>query len=402
MPRPARHITRPKGFQAAGVACGIKTSGKNDLAIIAAETDAATAIVTTRNQLIGAPVAWCRRVLPRGYGKTRGIVINSGCANTCTGPTGLKNVAAMAKETAKHLGADPENVLVASTGVIGHRLEMDKVRRGIANAAAKLGTSGDSAALRAIMTTDTREKSAVVTANIGSRKATLAGMAKGSGMIAPSMATMIAVITTDAAIAPRLLHKALTHAVDKTFNAITVDSDTSTSDMVAAFASGLAGNQTITPGTRPYSAFTKAMVELCDKLARAVVADGEGATKVFEVLVRGARSQADARTAAKAVANSPLVKCAIHGADPNWGRIAAALGKSPAKIVPEKLRIRIGGLLVFSGGTGRKFDLPRVRRHLGGKHIRIACDLGLGQGAYTALGCDLSRQYVTINADYHT
>ena len=402
MPRPARHITRPKGFHAAGIACGIKTSGKNDLAIVAAETDVPTAIVTTRNQVLGAPVLWCRRVLPRGYGKMRGIVINAGCANTCTGPAGLKDAAAMAGETAKHLGAETEKVLVASTGVIGHPLPMDKIRRGIAKAAGALGTSGDSAALRAIMTTDTREKAGVVTARIGGQKITLAGMVKGSGMISPSMATMIAVITTDAAITPRSLHKALTQAVEKTFNAITVDSDTSTSDTVAAFASGLAGNQTITPGAHPYSVFAKAMLELCDKLARAVVADGEGATRVFEVLVRGARSEADARTAAKAVADSPLVKCAVHGADPNWGRIAVALGKSAAKIVPEKLRIRIGGLLVFSGGTGREFDLRRVRSHLRGKHIRIECDLGLGRGAYTALGCDLSRRYVTINADYHT
>jgi len=265
-----------------------------------------------------------------------------------------------------------------------------------------LGTAGDSAALQAIMTTDTREKSGLVTARIGGQKITLAGMVKGSGMIAPSLATMIAVITTDAAITPRSLHKAIAQAVEKTFNAITVDSDTSTSDTVSAFASGLAGNRTLTPGSSPYSIFTKALLELCDKLARAVVADGEGATRVFEVLVRGARSEADARTAAKAVADSPLVKCAVHGADPNWGRIAAALGKSSARIVPEKFRIRIGGLLVFAGGTGRKFDLRRVRRHLHGKHIRIECDLGLARGSYTALGCDLSPQYVTINADYHT
>jgi len=171
---------------------------------------------------------------------------------------------------------------------------------------------------------------------------------------------------------------------------------------VAVFASGLAGNRTLIPGTGAYGVFAKALLELCDKLARAVVADGEGATKTFEVFVRGARSQADARTAAKAVANSPLVKCALHGADANWGRIAAALGKSAAKIVPEKLRIRIGGALVFAGGTGRKFDAVGVRRHLRGKHIRIECNLGLGRGAYTALGCDLSRRYVTINADYHT
>jgi len=397
-----RHITLPKGFVAAGVKCGIKASGSEDLAILAAGRDAAAAVLTTRNQVVGAPVLWCRKILPRGYGRVRGIVVNSGNSNVCTGSAGLRDAEAMARQAAKLLGTSPEKVLVASTGVIGHRLPMDKVRRGIGSAVARLGTGDDAAVLAAIMTTDTRKKSAVVRGSLGRRRFTVAGIVKGSGMIAPNVATMISLITTDLAVLPAALHKALSAAADETFNAVTIDSDTSTSDTVAAFASGAAANKAVTAGTAGYRKFAAALRAVCASLARQVVADGEGATKLVEVAVRGARSRTDARIAARAVAESPLFKCAIHGGDPNWGRIAAALGKSPAKVDPQKLRIKIGPVTIFSGGTGRKFDLGRVRRHLAGKEIRVVCDLGLGRGSYIALTCDLSRQYVTINADYHT
>jgi glutamate N-acetyltransferase/amino-acid N-acetyltransferase len=252
------------------------------------------------------------------------------------------------------------------------------------------------------MTTDTREKSAVARARIAGKAVTVAGIVKGSGMIAPSMATMIGVITTDAAISPSLLHKALTAAVAETFNTITVDSDTSTSDTVAVFASGRAGNRPLAAGSRGYRAFARALRETCDTLARAVVADGEGATKTAEITVRGARSADDAEIAARAVANSPLFKCAVHGADPNWGRIACALGKSAARIDPERLVVRVGGVTLCSGGRARAFDLVKVRRHMRGRHLTVDCNLGLGRGRFTALTCDLSREYVTINADYHT
>jgi len=397
-----RHITLPGGFVAAGVKCGIKASGSEDLAIIAAEDNAAGAIVLTRNQVIGAPIAWCRKILPKGYGPVRGIVINAGCSNVCTGKVGLRDAETMARDAARRLGCEAENVLVASTGIIGHRLPMTKVRKGIADAAANLGTRNDAAALRAIMTTDTREKSAVIQTRIGGKQVTLAGFVKGSGMIAPSMATMIGVITTDAAVSPAALHKALTSAVATTFNAITVDCDTSTSDTVAVLASGCAGNRRIVAGSREYRRFAEALAELCAELARAVVGDGEGATKVIDIAVTRARSAAEAEIAAKAVANSPLFKCAMHGADPNWGRIAAALGKSAAKIDPQKLTIKIGGATIFARGTGRKFDVAKVRRHLHGTQIVVACDLGMGTGCYTAVTCDLSREYITINADYHT
>jgi glutamate N-acetyltransferase/amino-acid N-acetyltransferase len=252
------------------------------------------------------------------------------------------------------------------------------------------------------MTTDTREKSAVVQTRIGGKRVTIAGIVKGSGMIAPSLATMIAVITTDAAIEPKALHKALRGVSDRTFSAITVDSDSSTSDTVAVLASGAAGNAPITERSGDFARFTETLREVCGELARAVVADGEGATKVIEIAVTGARSDHEANLAAKSVANSPLFKCAVHGGDPNWGRIACALGKSAAKVDPEKLLIKIGGVTIFARGGGRKFDVPKVEAHLKGSSIQVACDLGLGKGAFTAWTCDLSREYIAINADYHT
>ncbi len=398
----ARHITLPAGFIAGGVHCGIKTTDQEDLSIIAAECDASVAIVTTRNQVVGAPILWCRTILPRGYGKARGIVINSGCSNVCNGAPGLRDAKTMARETAKRLGATPEKILVASTGVIGRRLPMTKVRSGIAKAAAKLGTTNDAAALRGMMTTDTREKSAVVQTRIGGKKVTVAGIVKGSGMIAPSMATMICVVTTDAAVAPTALHKALKGGIVNSFNAVTIDSDTSTSDTVVVFASGAVGSKPITARSVHYKRFAAVLSEVCMVLAYAVAADGEGATKVIAIHVRGARSDAEAELAAKSVANSPLVKCAVHGADPNVGRIVMALGKSPAKVVPGKLSVKIGGVTVVSGGVVRKFDVRKVRKHLTGSEVEMTCDLNLGGGKFTALTCDLSREYVTINAEYHT
>ncbi|MHC4983372.1 MAG: bifunctional glutamate N-acetyltransferase/amino-acid acetyltransferase ArgJ [Planctomycetota bacterium] len=398
----SRHITVPKGFVAAGVKCGIKSSGKEDLAIFAAGKNAPCAIVTTRNQLAGAAILWCRSILPRGYGRCRAMVVNSGVSNACTGKAGLRDAQAMATMAAEALGTDARKVLVASTGIIGPRLPMAKIRAGIASAAKRLARKNDSAALKAMMTTDTREKSAVAKTHLAGKAVTVAGIAKGSGMIAPSLATMIAVITTDAAVAPPALHKALGGAAAASFNAVTIDSDTSPSDIVAVFASGEAKNKTITTGSPAFKKFTVTLSKVCLSLARAIAADGEGATKLIEVHVRGARSAADAETAAKAVANSPLFKCAVHGCDPNWGRIAAALGKSAAHVQPEKLKIKIGLTTVFSGGRGKSFDAAKVAKYLGRKRVEIRCELGLGRGAFTALTCDLSRAYVTINSEYHT
>ena len=398
----SRHITLPAGFTAAGVACGIKGSGNPDMAIVAADCDAAAAMVTTRNQVVGAPIIRSRRILPTGCGRLRAIVINAGNSNVCTGKAGLRDADAMAAQVAKLIGTDPDKVLVASTGIIGHRLPMDRVRKGIAAAAAELGIRNDSAALQAIMTTDTREKSAVVQTRIDGKLVTLAGMAKGSGMIAPSMATMISVVTTDAAVTPAALRKALTDAVAVSYNAVTVDSDTSTSDTVVVLAGGRAGNKPISARSSGYRKFAAALKEVCIELSRQIVADGEGATKVIEIAVRGARSDAEAEIAAKSVANSPLFKCAVHGCDPNWGRIVVALGKSAAKIDPDTLRVKIGTTTVFARGGRKPFDAKKVSKYLAADSVLISCDLGLGKGAFTALTCDLSREYITINADYHT
>lgn len=397
-----RHVTLPAGFLAAGVKCGIKKSGKEDLALFASEKDCAAAVVTTRNQVVGAPVLWCRRVLPKGYGRVRAFVVNSGCSNVCTGKGGQQDAEAMAIQVAALLGSQKEKVLVASTGIIGHRLPMDKVRQGISAAAAALGTKNDSAALKAIMTTDTREKSAVARAKINGTTVTVAGVAKGAGMIAPSMATMISVLTTDAAVSPPALHKALLGVADRTFNAITVDSDTSTSDTTVIMASGAAGNTTIAPGSPSFRKFVAALSEVCTSLARQLAADGEGATRLIEIAVTGARDDADAAIAAKSIANSPLFKCAVHGADPNWGRILCALGKSAAKIDPDKTVVKIGPYTVFARGAGRGLDARQVSEYLKSSTVGIACHLGLGNGSYTAYTCDFSREYIAINADYHT
>ncbi|MCK5113876.1 MAG: bifunctional glutamate N-acetyltransferase/amino-acid acetyltransferase ArgJ [Phycisphaerae bacterium] len=397
-----RHITLPAGFSAAGVECGIKPSGKKDMAIIAADRDCSVAVVTTSNQITGAPIQWIRSILPRGAGKARGMVINAGNSNVCTGKAGLADAKAMAVLTAKQLGTTPEKILVASTGVIGHRLPMPNIRRGIVAAAKSLARRNDSAVVQAIMTTDLREKSAVVQTTIGGKTVTVAGIVKGSGMIAPSLATMIGVITTDAKISPVLLKKALVGAVKPTFNAVTVDTDESTSDIVAVFASGAVGGKSIAADSSEYRKFAAAVLEVCEALARGIAADGEGATRLVEINVSGARNDGEAEIAAKSVANSPLVKTAIHGADPNWGRIAMALGKSSAKVVAEKLTISICGVKIFARGTGCKFSPAKVSKLLTADTVAIDCSLGLGKGKFTALTCDLSREYITINADYTT
>ncbi len=397
-----RHITLPKGFVAAGVACGVKPSGKKDLAVIASQTDCNLAFVATSNQITGAPIQYDRQTWPKNHGCARGFVINAGVSNVCTGKPGVQDAATMAKLTAKQLGTTGDKVLVASTGVIGARLPMACVRRGIADACGMLSSRNDADALSAIMTTDTRPKSAVVMTKLDGKSVTVAGIVKGAGMIAPSLATMIGVITTDAAIPSALLHKALKVAVYDTFNAVTVDSDQSTSDIVAVFANGQAGNKPVKSGSSTYAKFAQALHEVCMELARGVAADGEGATRLIEIAVTGARNQRDAEIAAKSVANSPLVKTAVHGGDPNWGRIAMALGKSEAKIVAETLTIITAGQKVFTRGKGCKFNAKTLSRRLKVSPVTIQCNLGQGSGAYTALTCDFSREYIAINADYTT
>ncbi len=396
-----RHITLPEGFVAAGVKCGIKTSGKEDLAIIVGLRKVSAALLTTTNQVIGEPVRWCRQVLPEGCGSIRGIVINAGVSNVCTGRKGFKDAQAMAAQTAALVGARQDEILVASTGIIGHPLPMGNIRRGIAQAAAQLGRSDDSSVLRAIMTTDTREKSAVAQVRIAGRKVTVAGMVKGAGMMAPSLATMLCVLTTDALVAPPLLRKLFRPAVAASLNAVTVDSDMSTSDTAVILASGASGAK-IVAGSASEKKFAAALGQVLTSLAMAIARDGEGATKLIEITLAGAASDAQARAAAMSVANSPLFKCAVHGGDPNWGRILCALGKSPAKVQAEKTVVKIGGAAVFVRGRPAGFNLKKVRAHLQGPTVLIDVNLGLGKGRFRAYTCDLSREYITINADYHT
>lgn len=397
-----RHITLPAGFVAGATACGIKKSGRKDVAIIAGENEVAAAIVTTSNQIFGAPIAYDRDIMPGGCGVIRGIVINAGCSNVCTGKAGYKDAATMAKLTAKRLGTTPEKVLVASTGVIGHRLPMEKVKTGINSAADLLGTKCDDDVVEAISTTDLARKSALLETRIDGKKITVGGVVKGSGMIAPSMATMIGVITTDAKVSPTVLRKILREATRVTFNAVTVDSDQSTSDIVAIMASGKVDMKSVKLNTPQYAKLLAAVCKVCHSLAFAIAADGEGATRVIEISVTGARNDKDAEIAAKSVANSPLVKTAVHGADPNWGRIAMALGKSEAKVDGDKLVIKLTGTRIFAKGKGCRYDEKAVSKRMKQPVVKIDCSLGMGNGNFTALTCDLSREYITINADYTT
>lgn len=398
-------VTAPGGFRAAGVTGGIKASGKPDVAIIVADECCVAAGVFTRNQVKGAPVIISQRHVRNGH--ARAIVCNSGCSNVATGQRGLDDAVAMCQDVAQRLGCDPHEVLVCSTGVIGRPLPMDKVRRGIELGCEALaaGPAADADAARAIMTTDLVPKHALREATVGGKTVRLGGIAKGSGMIAPNMATMLVFLTTDVAIDPKLLRQALCAATAASFNRISVDSDTSTSDSVLILASGAAKNRTITQPGKALDAFTAALTDLCRDLAYQVIQDGEGATKVFRVQICGARSEKDADKVGRAVVDSPLVKTAVHGGDPNWGRLAMAVGKSGAAFDPAALRIAIGDTAVYEHEV--PLDLTPAREKaleqvMAKKEITFRIDLGKGEAAAEWLGCDLSREYITINADYTT
>jgi glutamate N-acetyltransferase/amino-acid N-acetyltransferase len=328
------------------------------------------------------------------------VVINSGCANACTGTDGWNDAQAMAARTAAAVGCDPSAVLVASTGVIGVKLEMSKVARGVADAAAQLSPSGGPAAARAIMTTDPFPKECAFEATMGGRPFRVGGMAKGSGMIEPLMATMLGVVTTDAAVEPALLQRALKAAADDTFNAITVDGECSTNDCVFVLASGASGVELT---ERDFPLIVSALKAACEPLAVGIVRGGEGATKLVTVNVIGGQSDQDARKAARAIANSPLVKTAIHGGDPNWGRLVAVAGRSGAAFTLERAAVRIGPVVLFAGGTPFDDRAPQAAEYLQGREIDVEVDLGTGgTGRSRMWTCDLSAEYVRINAEYRT
>ncbi|MDP9323493.1 MAG: bifunctional glutamate N-acetyltransferase/amino-acid acetyltransferase ArgJ [Acidobacteriota bacterium] len=392
-------ITAPRGFRAAGVFCGIKAKGL-DLALIVSDTRAAAAGVFTVNRAQAAPVILSRRQLVASSGRATAVVVNSGCANACTGSDGMAHAEAMAARTATAIGCGVSDVLVASTGVIGVKLDMTKVSCGIQSAAAALSVDAGGDAACAIMTTDPfpKEASVEITTDAGTFR--VGGMAKGSGMIEPNMATMLGFVTTDAAVAPALLLRALKAVADDTFNAITVDGECSTNDCVFALANGASG---VGLGEGDYAVLVEALRQVCEPLAVGIVRGGEGATKLVTVKVTGAASDADAKRAARAIANSPLVKTAIHGGDPNWGRLVAVAGRSGSDFVLDAAAVRIGPVELFSAGTPHDERAPQAAEYLKGDNLVVAVDMGTGgAGTSQMWTCDLSAEYVRINADYRT
>jgi glutamate N-acetyltransferase / amino-acid N-acetyltransferase len=395
-------ITAPRDFLAAGVRCGIKKSGNHDLGLIVCPGGAKAAAVFTTNKIISAAVEVSKHHIKSA--DIFAVVVNSGNANACTGQKGIKNAIKMCSETAGFLVVDPHEVLVASTGIIGEQLPMKTVSAGITDAVWEL--AGSAAAgmnfTRAIMTTDTRPKTACRRVEISGKKVIIAGTTKGAGMIAPNMATTLCFITTDAAITKPLLAKALQLAIGDSLNKFTVDGHQSTNDTAIILTSGFAGNPLIAKQGPAYKKFANALVDLCQDLARQMALDAEGATRMFKVVIEGAATKADAAKAARAVANYDLVKCAIHGGDPNWGRIICAVGSCGVKLNPNKLSCIIGGVSVFRNGRPVKFSPKRVSKIISAKEHTITVNLGAGKHSDFCFGCDLSKGYVTINADYHT
>jgi glutamate N-acetyltransferase/amino-acid N-acetyltransferase len=387
-------ITSPKGFLAGATCAGIKTSGGLDMGILYSEVSCVAAGLFTTNRIKAAPVLWCQEHIAGG--KAQAIVTNAGCANACTGERGLEDATEMAGLAAKRLGIAHQDVLVASTGVIGEPLPIGLIGSNMDNVA--LSKEGGHELAQAIMTTDTHAKEVAIVA--GGGEFTIGGIAKGSGMIHPNMATLLCFLATDAAIDAYFLEKALREAVDVSFNMVTVDGDTSPNDMVLILANGMAGS--INEGTGDAEDFQAVLTEVCTYLARRIASDGEGATRLIEVTVDGALTVADARLAARTIAGSPLVKTAVHGCDPNWGRIVAALGYSGAEIDGARIDLFLNNIRLVAGGSPHPFDEDEVRVVMGGAEVPIRVCLNLGDCAATAWGCDLSAEYVTINSEYTT
>ena len=393
-------VATPKGFRAIGISAGIKaTPGALDLALLVSEQPAAAAAVFTTNLAQAAPVTVSREHLARSGGVARAVVVNSGCANACTGESGLRDARAMTTDTAQLVGCPVEQVLVASTGVIGVALPIDKIRQGLPVAFHALGASDGSLAAHAIMTTDPFPKEAAARVGINGRDITIGGMAKGSGMIEPMMATMLAFVTTDAGVPKTLLDRALREVVNDTFNAITVDGDSSTNDSVMMLANGASG---VTVDESSYDVFADALRSVCLRLALGIVRGGEGATKLVTVNVTGAISSPEARKAAKAIANSLLVKTAIHGGDPNWGRLIAVAGRAGVGFELNRAQVMIGPIVLFKDGRPYDENAPEAASYLKNTDIVVSVDLGVGHASSTVWTCDLSAEYVRINAEYRT
>jgi len=390
---PEGNVTSPEGFFAGATSAGInrKAKDKPDLGILFSEALCVAAALFTTNRLKAAPVVLSQQRLKRG--RVGVVVVNSGCANAFTGEKGLANAAEMAKLAAEGVGMLPDDVLVASTGVIGLPLPMKRIRSSIDQII--LSRDGGHELAKAMMTTDTFAKETAVKVGVGDSEFTIGGVAKGSGMIHPELATLLCFLTTDAAVEKDFVQKALKKAVDVSFNMISIDGDTSPSDMVLLMANGMAGSA-------PAGAFQQALERVCIYLAKCVARDGEGATKLIEVTVGGAPSRLEARRVARTVVSSPLVKAAVHGADPNWGRIMAAVGRSGVEVVESKLDLYIGEIPVVKAGAPLPFNKRGVIQLLKGKEVSLGLNLNLGSAKATAWGCDLSEEYVTINSQYMT
>ena len=393
-------VTFAKGFTAAGVKAGIKKSGNLDVAVIYTKTQAVVAGTFTQNKVAAAPVYVSKEVVATGT--AHAIVANAGCANACTGQQGLDDAHKMAQIAADELGVNADDVIVGSTGVIGVNLPMDKLEAGIKDAVANLSADGSDNAGRAIITTDTHSKSVTCEFELSGKTVRMGAIAKGSGMIRPNMATMLCYITTDIAIDQALLQKAVSGCVEKSFNMISVDGDMSTNDMVIVLANGEANNAKITEENADYQIFFDKLMMLCTELAKQIAADGEGASKFLTINVKGAKSFADAKTVGMAIANSPLVKTAFFGEDPNWGRVICAVGYSGADMVPEKTVVKFGGITIFANGTGGTYDEKALAHVMKQKDIVIDIELNMGQEDATVWSCDLSYEYVKINGEYHT
>ena len=396
-------VCAAKGFEAAGVHCGVrKNKDKKDLAMIYSPVRCAAAAVYTKNLVKGAPIAVTKANIADGYAQA--VICNSGNANTCNA-NGIEIAEGMCKLTADVLKIDPKDVIIASTGVIGQQMTMEPFETGIPAVAAQLGQNNEDAA-EAIMTTDTVKKEEAVSFEIGGVECRMGGMAKGSGMIHPNMATMLVFITTDAAITPAMLQKALSHVVDYTFNMVSVDGDTSTNDTCAVMASGMAGNAMIDSEGEAYDAFCAALYEVMKNLSRCIAADGEGATKLLECVVTGASDLDTARTAAKAVICSSLVKAAMFGADANWGRVLCAVGYCGKDLDVNKIDVDFssaaGSIPVCRMGAGVEFSEEIAKEILLKDEIQILVNLNSGNETATAWGCDLTYDYVKINGDYRT
>ncbi|MBI3975792.1 MAG: bifunctional glutamate N-acetyltransferase/amino-acid acetyltransferase ArgJ [Armatimonadetes bacterium] len=391
----AGSVTTPGGVRAAGGHCGIKAA-RPDLALVVTEAPAPAAACFTTNRVQAAPVQVSRGQIRSG--RAQAVVINSGNANACTGEAGLRDAWEMVDLTARAVGVSRDLVLVASTGVIGVPLPMEALRRGIPAVATSLGPYGEAAA-EAILTTDAFPKTGAVEVEVGGRPVRLGGMAKGAGMIHPRMATTLSMVTTDAALEPALAQRALSQSVARSFNRVSVDGDTSTNDTIVLLATGAAGHPPLRGAADPgFDLFQEALTALTEHLARLLVRDGEGATKLIEIAVTGAATEEDAARAGEAILTSPLVKTACYGMEPNWGRILAAVGRSGAEVDPARVAVAIGGVQVVAAGVGRRERLAAASAAMRAAEFIIAVDLGLGSGAWTGWTCDLTEAYVRLNS----